>query len=140
MPPRLTVRTPSLKSAVPFVAGDRLTIADIAVFIWAHSANWCGLAIDEFPHVKAWLDKLAQRPAFQKALQVPVPYGFSDAAVNDPDNQEFCKKVRKYGGQSIKRDSDRFKGEAVALPSDHANLDTPDLHQEGGSNDNSMPV
>lgn len=63
------------QSNSPFVAGDRLTVADFAVFIFAHSSKWCGVDIsgDEYPHLKAWHDKLAQRPASQNALQIPVP-------------------------------------------------------------------
>ncbi|KAI2638775.1 glutathione S-transferase [Hypomontagnella submonticulosa] len=68
-----------------FVAGDHLTIVDIAIFVFAHSTKWCGVDINEFPNVKAWHDKLAQRPAFQKGLQVPVPYPFSDEAVSNLD-------------------------------------------------------
>lgn len=109
------------KSTSPFVAGDRLSLADIAVFIFAHSGKWCGVDISEYPHVKAWHEKMAQRPAFQKALQVPEPYPYSDAAVSDPKAQEFYNMQRKFGSQAIKAASDQWKGEAVPLPSDHSN-------------------
>lgn len=115
--PTLTPR----KSNSPFIAGDRLTVADIAIFIFAHSTKWCGIDINEYPHVKAWHDKLLERPAFQNGLQVPVPYQFKDAAVSDPDAQEFYRMQRKFGGQMIKGATDRWAGEVVPLPSDHSN-------------------
>lgn len=82
--------------------------------------------IDEFPNVKAWHDKLLQRPAFQKALQVPAAYPFSNRAVVDPDNQEFCRYIRKFGSKAVKMASDNWKGEALPLPSDHVNYEAVD--------------
>lgn len=100
-----------------------MTVADFAVFIFAHSSKWCGVDIsgDEYPHLKAWHQKLAQRPAFQRALQVPVPYPFSDEAVSDPNAQEFYETMRKYGGQMIKGATAQWQGDVVPVPSDHAN-------------------
>ncbi|KAI1386133.1 glutathione S-transferase [Hypoxylon trugodes] len=109
-------------SATPFVGGDRLTVADIAIFIFAHSGKWCGVDINEFPNVKAWRDKLIQRPAFQKGLQIPVPYPYSDEAVSSPNGQDFYTNLRKYGGQMIKGATEQWKGDVVPVPSDHANL------------------
>ncbi|KAI1130748.1 glutathione S-transferase [Nemania abortiva] len=107
----------------PFVAGDRMTVADFAIFIFAHSAKWCGIDINKYSHVKAWHDKLAQRPAFQKALQVPEPYHYSDEAVSNPNSeaQEFYKNMRKRGGQGLKKAHDAWKVDVVPLPSDHTN-------------------
>ncbi|KUI64412.1 Disulfide-bond oxidoreductase YfcG [Cytospora mali] len=98
-----------------------LTIADIAVFIYAHSAKWCGVDLAEFPHVKAWHEKLfLERPAFQKGLQVPVPYRFNDAAVVNPDD-EFLPMMRKFAAHAVKTTTEQWQGEPVALPSDHTN-------------------
>ncbi|KAI0383249.1 glutathione S-transferase [Hypomontagnella monticulosa] len=110
-------------STSPFVAGDRLTVADVAIFIFAHSSKWCGIDINEFPNVKAWRDKLLQRPAFQKALQIPVPYQFSDEAVCNPDGQDFYNTVRKYGTQMIKQATDRWKADVPSVPSDYSNYE-----------------
>ncbi|KAK8054931.1 glutathione S-transferase [Apiospora rasikravindrae] len=105
-----------------FVAGDRMTVADFAIFIFAHSAKWCGIDINEFPHVKAWHDRLAQRSAIQKALQVPGPYPFSDEAVSKPDGKElkFLKEIRELGTQGIKTAHDAWEKEVVPVPSDGA--------------------
>lgn len=50
-----------------------------------------------------------------------MPYQFSDAAVSDPDAQDFYKTIRKFGAQMIKGATDGWKGEVVPLPSDHSN-------------------
>ena len=53
-----------------FVAGDTLTIADIAIWPWAQ--NWKGQQqdISDKPHFTRWLDALAARPAFIKGRAV----------------------------------------------------------------------
>ncbi|KAK7941493.1 Disulfide-bond oxidoreductase YfcG [Apiospora aurea] len=108
-----------------FVAGDRMTVADFAVFIFAHSAKWCGIDINEFPHVKAWHDTLAQRPAIQKAPQVPGPFPFGDEAVSKTEGPEleFLRGIRKVGTQGIKAAHDEWKKKVVPVPSDWANYE-----------------
>lgn len=115
----LTLEAPQSES--PFVGGDCLTVADIAVFLYADSTAWCGVDIDEFPHVKAWHDRLLQRPALHRGLQVPVPYPFSNKTVVEPYNQEFLKNIRKFGSKAIKGATEQWKGEVFPVPSDHAN-------------------
>jgi glutathione S-transferase len=104
-----------------YIAGDRLTISDIAIFIFTHSCIWCGVDINEWPHAKEWCERLAQRPAFKKGLECPVTYPFSDAAVSSTDNLDWYKSLRKNGTQFIKGASESWKGEVVKVPSDHAN-------------------
>jgi glutathione S-transferase len=100
-----------------------LIIADIAIFMYAHSAKWCGIDVQEYPHVKAWHDKLAQRPGFQKGLQVPVPYQFSDEAECNPETQDTYRGLRKGASQMFKEVTDQLEGKVVPLPSDHANYE-----------------
>ncbi len=42
----------------PFLAGDRLTIADIALFAYTQDAALAGYDMDRFPQVAAWLDRV----------------------------------------------------------------------------------
>lgn len=53
-----------------FVAGDALSIADIAIWPWAQ--NWKGQQQDKSdkPHFMRWLDMLAARPAFIRGRAV----------------------------------------------------------------------
>jgi GSH-dependent disulfide-bond oxidoreductase len=53
-----------------YLAGD-YSIADIACWPWVRTHNWSGVAIDRLPHLKAWLDRIAARPAAQKGITVP---------------------------------------------------------------------
>ena len=53
-----------------YLTGD-LSIADIATWPWVRSYRWAGLDIENLPHLQRWLDVLAERPAFQKGIEVP---------------------------------------------------------------------
>ncbi|HYF54496.1 MAG TPA: glutathione S-transferase N-terminal domain-containing protein [Salinarimonas sp.] len=52
-----------------FVAGE-YSIADMAIMPWARLWERQGQAIDDFPHVKRWLDAVSARPAVQRGLAV----------------------------------------------------------------------
>lgn len=53
-----------------YLAGDDYTIADMISYPW--SLNWKGLGqdIEEFRHVKRWLDELGERPALKRGMSV----------------------------------------------------------------------
>jgi GSH-dependent disulfide-bond oxidoreductase len=65
-----------------FVAGD-YSIADMAILGWAKLWERQGQNIEDFPHVKRWLDTLLSRPAVQRGLAVSSEdRGSTD--MNDP--------------------------------------------------------
>ncbi|PCJ36668.1 MAG: glutathione S-transferase [Alphaproteobacteria bacterium] len=51
------------------------SIADIANWTWVRSYDWAGVAIDDLPHLKAWLGRIAARPAAEKGINTPAPIG-----------------------------------------------------------------
>ena len=53
-----------------FLAGKNYSIADIATFPWLRSHENQGVDLNDYPHVKAWFDKIAARPAVQRGVQV----------------------------------------------------------------------
>jgi len=56
----------------PFMAGERLTMADIPIACEMH--RWWGLPLRhaESPHLRRWYAGLSQRPAARGALDVPL--------------------------------------------------------------------
>ncbi|MER8721837.1 glutathione S-transferase family protein [Mesorhizobium sp. M0999] len=42
----------------PFLVGDTLTIADIAVYAYGHRAEDCGFALSGYPALLAWTDRV----------------------------------------------------------------------------------
>jgi glutathione S-transferase len=56
----------------PYVLGDAPTVADIPVGCIAY--RWYALPVEhgETPHIRAWYERLAERPAFKKHVMLPV--------------------------------------------------------------------
>ena len=46
-----------------YIAGRSYSIADIAIFPWLRSWQNQGIAWADFPHLKAWFDRISARPA-----------------------------------------------------------------------------
>jgi len=53
-----------------YVATGGYTIADMATMPWLRSADRQGVNMDDYPNVKRWFDKINERPAVKRALQV----------------------------------------------------------------------
>ena len=48
----------------PFFVGDRLSLADIALYAYTHVAEEGGYQLSDYPAVKAWLGRVAAAPGF----------------------------------------------------------------------------
>jgi GST-like protein len=72
-----------------YIAGDNYTIADMAAYPWIVSHEAQGMDLADFPHLKAWFDTIAARPATQRAyaLGEPIRNGF------DLTKDEEARKV-----------------------------------------------
>ena len=53
-----------------WIAGDEYSVADMAIFPWLRSWQNQGIDWADYPHLKAWFDRIAKRPAVQKGVQV----------------------------------------------------------------------
>ncbi len=53
-----------------FIAGGQYSIADIAVFPWLRSWKNQGIDWADYPHLKAWFDHIADRPAVKRGVAV----------------------------------------------------------------------
>ncbi len=52
-----------------FVAGEEMTIADIAHFGWLWRREFAGVSFEHAPNVARWFDEMATRPAVQRAIE-----------------------------------------------------------------------
>ncbi|TWO69942.1 glutathione S-transferase family protein [Caenimonas sedimenti] len=57
-------------AASAWLGGDEYSIADIATFPWLRSWEKQGIVLEDYPHLKKWLDTIAARPAVQRGVQV----------------------------------------------------------------------
>ena len=53
-----------------YIAGQSYSIADIAIFPWLRSWQNQGIDWDDYPHLKAWFDKIEARPAVKRGVHV----------------------------------------------------------------------
>lgn len=54
----------------PFFVGDALTIADVALYAYTHTAHLCGYDLDAVPYVVEWLSRVRDTPG-----HVPIAAG-----------------------------------------------------------------
>jgi glutathione S-transferase len=45
-----------------WLAGDGMTIADIALYAYTHAADEGGFSLDGYPSIRAWLERVAAQP------------------------------------------------------------------------------
>ena len=76
-----------------YLAGD-YSIADIAHFCWVRTAGWTGVDTTPFPHLSAWVERIAARPAVQRGLKVPDVSPVKEGG----DNGDFIARTRKLLG------------------------------------------
>ena len=55
-----------------FILGDRLTMADIP--LGAAVYRWYGMPLDhpDYPNLRAWYERLTERPAYREHVMVPI--------------------------------------------------------------------
>ena len=80
-----------------YLAGD-YGIADMATYAWVATYERRNLPIDEFPHVKRWLEAIAARPAVQRGMT----WMDESDRVAAPDKEHLAAY---FGDQQYKRRS-----------------------------------
>ncbi|GJN82012.1 hypothetical protein PLIIFM63780_005548 [Purpureocillium lilacinum] len=94
------------KSSHGYLVGDRVTIADIACWGWVASHTWAGVSLDEFPNVAKWLEKLLQRPGFEKGRHVPKPHtAFENDKLTEEELDEKATGARNWVQGGMKADA-----------------------------------
>jgi len=79
-------------SECPWLAGD-YSIADIANWAWARTHKWSGVSVEGLEELQGWLDRMAERPACQRGVEVPAKLPSLDGS--DPKtSEEFAEGAR----------------------------------------------
>ncbi|GAJ27846.1 glutathione-dependent disulfide-bond oxidoreductase [Acidomonas methanolica] len=87
----------------PFIAGDEYTIADMAIFPWYGGLveGWLYndaavfLSVQDYPHVRAWADRLFERPAVRRGRMVNRTSGEPSSQLHERhDASDFDTKTQ----------------------------------------------
>lgn len=96
-------------SSGPWTVGDKMTIADLASFAWINWAEWAGVEVKDFKHLKAWLDRINARPAIQKGLDVPEPFEMKKKMQSKEGEEEYQKMHSQWVMKGQQADQEKHK-------------------------------
>ena len=77
-----------------FIVGDEYTIADMACFPWIRIYAHQGQVINDFPALKSWLDRIADRPAVQRALDIAKSINTQPTVTEDAKSLLFNQSAQ----------------------------------------------
>ncbi|TAQ85373.1 hypothetical protein B7494_g6304 [Chlorociboria aeruginascens] len=102
--------TPSQnQSPGPWIVGDKCTIADLACFSWVNWAEWAGIVVEEFQEVKGWVDRINERPAVKRGLDVPEPFTMKEKMKTKEGEDEYQKYHSNWVMKGQEKDQERHK-------------------------------
>lgn len=91
-----------------YLVGSKCTIADIAHWGWIDAAGWAGIDIDEFPKLKAWEERMLQRPGVEKGRHVPSPHRRMKELLKDKEAAERqAKEATEWIQRGQKEETER---------------------------------
>ena len=79
-----------------YLVGEKCTIADIGHWGWVAAAGWAGVDIDEFPHLKAWEEKMLKRPGVERGRHVPTPHLMKEILADREKTEELAKRAAEW--------------------------------------------
>jgi GST-like protein len=74
-----------------YLAGDEYTIADMISYPWCIGWKAQGQDIEEFRHVKRWMDELAARPAVQRGMAVGQDLSIDPSKLSEEERDRIRK-------------------------------------------------
>jgi GSH-dependent disulfide-bond oxidoreductase len=73
-----------------WIAAGEYTIADIATYPWTVRFRRQGVNLDDFPNVKAWIDRVSERPAVKRGMDL-----LKEAAMDTPVDDQARETLFK---------------------------------------------
>lgn len=77
-----------------WLANDNFSIADIANWCWVRTHRWSGISIENLDNLSRWMGQMAERPACQKGIEVPVKLPDLTDLENSKAADDFAKNAR----------------------------------------------
>ncbi|KAL8713000.1 MAG: hypothetical protein Q9220_002860 [cf. Caloplaca sp. 1 TL-2023] len=101
---RLAEQSKTSGSSGPWIVGDRMTIADIASFSWINWAVWAGVDVKPFKRISEWVDRINDRPAVKRGLDVPEPFELKERMKSKEGEEEYAKHHSQWVMQGQEAD------------------------------------
>jgi len=93
-----------------FIVGDKCTIADITTWGWVSAAAWAGIDLSEFKYLSAWEQKMAERPAFKKGMDIPEKNKLREILKDPKKTEEYAKGASGWVMKGQKEDAEKAHG------------------------------
>lgn len=77
-----------------WLANNSFSIADIANWCWVRTHRWSGIDTEGLDHLARWMGQMAERPACQKGIEVPVKLPDLTQLDNSKAADDFAKNAR----------------------------------------------
>ena len=87
------------------MVGDHVSIADISHWGWVAAAGWAGVDIEEFPHLKAWEERMAAREGVEKGRHVPEKHTIKELLKNKEEMEKKAGEARAWIQEGMKKDA-----------------------------------
>jgi glutathione S-transferase len=78
---------------------------DLSHYGWVAAAGWAGVEIDEFPTLKAWEERMTNRPGVEKGRHVPDHHGIKDLLKDKEKMEKHAAESRKWVQAGMKQDA-----------------------------------
>ncbi|KAJ4350818.1 Glutathione S-transferase 2 [Ascochyta clinopodiicola] len=91
----------------PYLTGEKCTIADIAHWGWIAAAGWAGVEIDDYPTLKAWEERMAERSGVEKGRHVPDPHKIKELLKDKAKMEQLAAESRKWVQAGMKADAEK---------------------------------
>jgi len=82
-----------------FIAGDEYSIADIACYPWIVPYQRQGQDLEDFPNLKAWFHRIAERPSTQSAYKIGETYRTNPTVTPDSAKVLFGQTANSVKGR-----------------------------------------
>ena len=79
-----------------WLAGE-YSIADIANWSWVRTHKWSGVSVEGLPHLENWRERMRERPACQRGVDVPARLEKME------DDSESAKKFAENARKMVQR-------------------------------------
>ncbi|CAI6334597.1 unnamed protein product [Periconia digitata] len=95
------------KTKTGFIVGDRVTVADIAIWPWVAAHNFSGLSsLSRYTNVVKWFEALLQRPGFEAGRNLPRPhFHITLNELPEVELDKIAEQGKKWQDEARERDT-----------------------------------